>query len=265
MRFLEHNKGKVEVRMTTVQIASDLHIEYKNDSNPNPLNYITPSADVLVLAGDIGSFYKMEQLTKFMESICSHFQLVLYVPGNHEWYTIPHHDPLSWTALEKRMHKLESAIANLYILDRSSVRIGDICIAGATLWTNPKCAVPPFIVRVHGMRTKEYRDRHDEDLRYLQKMMKYCNHNNLKLLVVTHHPPTEKVLEDTKKRQKFLSLYATDLDHLLDKENVHTWVCGHVHKNFDFFSEKGCRVVGNQKGKDKDQITDYRKDFVLDV
>ena len=249
--------------MTTVQIASDLHIEYKNDITPNPLDFITPSADVLILAGDIGSFYKLDQLTEFLKSLCSHFQVVLYVPGNHEWYTIPGHDPLNWDVLEKRMRKVESAILNLYVLYRSSVRIGDIYIAGATLWSKPECLVPPYIVRVHGMRTKEYQNKHNEDLLYLKKIMNYCQNNEHKLLVVTHHPPTKKVLDGAKKRNKFISLYASDLDHLLDKNKVSTWVCGHVHKNFDFISEKGCRVVGNQKGKKKDRITDYAKDFVI--
>lgn len=248
--------------MTTVQIASDLHIEC-NDTVPDPLDFITPSADVLILAGDIGSFYKLEQLTKFLKDLCSYFQVVLYVPGNHEWYTIPGHEPLSLEELEKRMHKIESIISNLYILNRSSVRIGDLCIAGATLWSKPECQVPPFIVRVHGMRTKEYQDRHNEDLSYLIKIMNYCKKNDHKLLIITHHPPTMKVLDYTNKRKKFLSLYATNLDYLLDKSKVSTWVCGHVHKNFDFISEKGCRVVGNQKGKKKDQITDYVKDFVF--
>ena len=195
--------------------------------------------------------------------MCSYFQVVLYVTGNHEWYTIPGHEPLSLEELEKRMHKFESIISNLYILNRSSVRIGDLCIAGATLWSKPECQVPPFIVRVHGMRTKEYQDRHNEDLSYLIKIMNYCKKNDHKLLIITHHPPTMKVLDYTNKRKKFLSLYATNLDYLLDKSKVSTWVCGHVHKNFDFISEKGCRVVGNQKGKKKDQITDYVKDFVF--
>ena len=50
---------KYKLDMMTIQIASDLHIEYKNDLVPDPLNYLIPSADILILAGDIGSFYKI--------------------------------------------------------------------------------------------------------------------------------------------------------------------------------------------------------------
>ena len=252
--------------MLTVQIASDLHIEYKNNDVPNPLDFITPSADVLILAGDIGSLYKIEQLTKFLEALCSYFQVVLYVPGNHEWYVPPEYQPLDWETLEKRMYSVENMIPNLTILNRSSVLIGNICFAGCTLWSQPEGKIPPFIVRIKDVRTKEYQFKHNEDLEYLKNMMNFCKKNNHKLLVVTHYPPTKKVVNTSdRKKKKFHYLYGTDLDYLLDINFVDTWVCGHVHKNFDFISEKGCHVVGNQKGKDKDNILDYKKDFIVNI
>lgn len=256
--------------MTTIQFVSDLHIEYNDDIAANPLNFITPSADILILAGDIGSFYKIKQLTNFCETLCPYFQIILYIPGNHEWYTIPNQEPVSLKALEYRMKKLENDINDLYprkfyILNRNSVRIGNICIAGATLWTEPDCQVPPFIVRIHDITSKDYRELHQTDLKYLCKMIGYCEKNNLKLIVITHHPPTKKVLKDAKKRKKFESLYANDLDHLLDKRYVDTWISGHIHKNFDFVSEKGTRIISNQKGKPKDNITDYQTNFTLSL
>ena len=38
--------------MTNFQIVSDLHIEYNTNEVPDPLTLITPSADILILAGD---------------------------------------------------------------------------------------------------------------------------------------------------------------------------------------------------------------------
>ena len=76
------------MKQTTFQIASDLHIEYKNDEPCNPLKFITPSADILILAGDIGSFYKMNQLKTFLTELCCYFLLVIYVPGNNEYYNV---------------------------------------------------------------------------------------------------------------------------------------------------------------------------------
>ena len=252
--------------MLTIQIASDLHIEYKNDLIPDPLDYITPSADVLVLAGDIGSFYKIEQLIGFLESLCSYFQVVIYVPGNHEWYTVPGREPLSWETLKKRMNHLQNKIPNLKILNSSSIIIGDICFAGCTLWSKPDGQIPSFIVRIHEVRTKEYNSKHMEELEYLKNMMLFCQKNSYKLVVITHYPPTKKVLEGAcAKKRKFHSIYASDLDYLLNVSLVQLWICGHVHKNFDFISDLGCRVVGNQKGKEKDRILDYKSNFLITI
>ena len=257
---------KCKVSMLTIQIASDLHIEYKNDLIPNPLDYITPSADILVLAGDIGSFYKIEQLTSFLESLCSYFQVVLYVPGNHEWYTVKGREPLRLETLEKRMMQIEDKIPNLNILNKSSVIIGNICFAGYTLWSNPEGQIPSFIVRINEIKTKEYKERHDDELNYIKNMMSFCQKNNHKLVVITHYPPTKKVLNGIcSKKRKFHSIYATDLDYLLDISLVQLWICGHVHKNFDFISDMGCRVVGNQKGKEKDKILDYKFNFLITI
>jgi len=56
------------------QVVSDLHIEYENDNTVDPFEYITPVGDVLVLAGDIGSLYKMDQLKDFIDKITKYFK-----------------------------------------------------------------------------------------------------------------------------------------------------------------------------------------------
>ena len=92
-------------------------------------------------------------------------------------------------------------------------------------------------------------------------MIKYCKKQKYELIVVTHHPPTYKAIIGAKKKKQFDSLYASDLDYLLTKDNTKLWISGHTHKNIDFTTAEGCRVVSNQKGKPKDRITDYNKSF----
>lgn len=251
--------------MVTFQIASDLHIEYKNDEVPDPLNFITPSCDILILAGDIGSFYKNSQLKEFLTKLCSHFKMVLYVPGNQEYYTFNEYKPISMIQLIQKLYDIESSIENLYILDQSSIIINDICVTGCTLWSKPEIKIPKYIVRIHGITNEIYENKHEKELNYIEKMIEYSQNNNLKLLVVTHYCPTYKVLDGTNKRDKFTSLYVNNLDHLLDSDKVHTWVCGHIHKNFDFYTENGTRVVGNQKGKLKDKIDDFSMNFLINI
>lgn len=255
-----------EKEMPKFQIASDLHIEYKNDDVPDPLTLITPSADILILAGDIGSFYKYKQLESFLLGLCPYFKVVLYVPGNHEYYKNGSFKvSQSMSSLLKSVSKLEKKIHNLYILDRKCVQIEDVCIVGCTLWSDVNVPVPKFIVRIEGMNSKIYRQQYKRDLEYINKMIKYCNKKSIKLLIVTHHCPTYSVITNKKKKDRYISLYASHLDHLLTKEQVHTWVCGHIHINFDKITEGGTRVIGNQRGKPKDNIKDYNKNFVISV
>ena len=251
--------------MVAFQIASDLHIEYKNNDVPDPLTLITPVAEYLILAGDIGSFYKINQLKKFLTELCKHFKKVFYIPVNQEYYTFQEYKHLPLTSLLKRIYEIENNIYNLFILNRSSIIINDICITGCTLWSKPDIEIPKYIVRINGINNQIYEDNHKNDLLYIEKMIKYTQNNNLKLLVVTHYCPTYKVLENTKKKDKYVSLYVSNLDNLLSSEKVNTWICGHIHKNFDFFSEMGTRVVGNQKGKQKDKIDDYSKNFIINI
>ena len=249
----------------SVQIASDLHIECQNNQDIDPLDYILPQAKILILAGDIGSLYKFNQLKNFLSRICNFFEHVLYIPGNHEYYYIYDYEYITFEALVKRLESLSKIIPNLHILNRTSVLIGDICICGCTLWTNPKCSVPNFIVHINEMTTAKYTETHLKDLKFIQDMVDYATDKKYKLVVVTHHPPTYEVLKDCKKRKKFISLYATNLDFLLDKTKICSWICGHTHKNFNIISNKGCHLVSNQKGKIKDCILDYKKNFIIEL
>ena len=248
--------------MLTIQIVSDLHIEYNNDAPVDPLHFITPSADVLVMAGDIGSLYKYDQLHSFIKDIVPFFKHVLYVPGNHEYYLPPKYEPKSLDQLKQVLQNLENSFDNFTILDQNSVQIDNICIAGATLWSDLKCELPRF-VRAHHMTTAIYKEHFESDLQYITDMIEYCSENNLKLICVTHHVPTFDATGDVFKDDRYSSLYCSDLNYLLEKDKVDTWICGHVHYNFDFITENGCRVVGNQSGKRKDNIQNFRKDFVI--
>ena len=252
--------------MVELQIASDLHIEYKNDDIPDPLDYITPSAEILILAGDIGSLYKIDQLEGFLVKTCQHFKYVIYVPGNQEYYTFNEYNPVGMNILLGSLYNIEQNITNLFILNKSSIMIEDVCITGCTLWSDLKISIPKFIVRIHGISNEIYTQKFKSDLNYINKMIEHCDTNNYKLVVVTHYCPSYTITNNCKKRDKYISLYTSDLDYLLDTNKIHTWICGHIHTNFDYkHNQVGTRVVGNQKGKPKDKITDYLKNFVLQI
>ena len=70
-------------------------------------------------------------------------------------------------------------------------------------------------------------------------------------------------MSGTEKRN--ISLYVNNLDHLLSKDRVSTWICGHVHRNFDFTSPNGTRLIGNQIGKPRENINTFIKDLTMEL
>ena len=174
--------------------------------------------------------------------MCEYFKLVIYVPGNHEYYKINNIPGVDIFTLYQRLLNIEKSIENLYILCSDSILLGDVCIAGCTLWSDIEIPLPKYLVRIHDIDKDIYNSMHKNDVEYIENMIKKCKKHNYKLLIVTHHCPIYKTLVGSHKKKKFHSLYATNLSRLLSKENVHTWICGHVHNNFDFITEKGTRV-----------------------
>jgi predicted phosphohydrolase len=258
--------NKILYIMPTIQFMSDLHIEYDSNICPDPLDYIIPKSDILILAGDIGSIYKIEQLKEFLTKLSIYFKVVIYVLGNHEYYKIStDKNYLMMDNLLNILYINTKHIKNLYILERNSIKIDNLCILGCTLWSRPFIKLPNYIVKIHNMDTNYYLQKHQSDLLYIKKMIKYCKHNNYKLIIVTHYCPTFKVFDGHHKHQKYHSLYASHLDYLLNKDLVNTWICGHTHKNFNFISDGGTHIISNQYGKPKDNIDDFNKSFVLEL
>ena len=257
-------KKHTDCHPVSFQVASDLHIEHIG-GDPDPFDFITPSAPLLILAGDIGSLYHINQLQNFLKKLCGAFEAVCYVPGNYEFYTWKTSHPVSMDILLKRLHCIAEKIPNLYILNRSSIKIGNVCIAGCTLWSDPLIKIPKYLVRINNMDNSLYKSLHDRDLRYIEKMISYCAKKRMKLVMVTHHVPTFKVMPSNRRRRDldFSSLYATNLESLL-QSNISAWICGHIHRNFDEIVGS-TRLVGNQKGKPKDKITDYEMKKIVTI
>lgn len=243
-----------------IQIASDLHIEYLEDANI--YNLIKPNAPILVLAGDIGSLYKYDQLKRFLEHLSSQFKYILYVPGNHEFYTIKNIESKSLKQLNYLLLELEKSINNLYILNKNCVKIQNICFIGCTLWSHigQHEFFPYFRVRIKGLNKYLYNKYHQDHIKYINSMINECKRLNLTPNVITHYPPSLKCLK--KKNDEYKYLYASDLEYMVKK--IKYWICGHVHWNFNI-QVGNSYIISNQKGKLRDNVTDYKSDFFLDI
>ena len=116
-----------------IQLFSDLHLE----RYPAFVPAIDPATDVVVLAGDIGSYQSGSRLTGEDFGLARFSPLragapkarVLYIPGNHEF------DGLEFDAAYAR---LRAACMELGIewLDRETLVIDHVRFVGTTLWSD---------------------------------------------------------------------------------------------------------------------------------
>jgi len=264
--------------MVNFQIVSDLHLEtYSEDEIPDFLDLVTPSAENLILAGDICRIEKIEVLDKFLNDACTLFKRVIYVLGNYEFYA----EFEEWKrAISKgevagieyidlliTIENLEKKYHNLHVLNGTSVIIEDVCIAGCTLWSHHIGRLNPYKVRINmngvPIDNKNYLSFHRRDLSFLEEAIGYSQKNKLKLMVITHYAPSEKC--SIGKNRENSSLYYNNLDYLLFSKKVHTWVYGHVHINKDFFSQGGTRLVSNQKGRKGENARGFLKSKIINI
>jgi Calcineurin-like phosphoesterase len=105
-----------------IQLLSDLHLE----SNPHFVPQPAPGADVLVLAGDIGSYQADSSLTRMG---IADFGLSRFVPGNHEY------DGQEFDAAHARLQEVCKRLGFIW-LEREVVHIQGVRFVGCTLWTD---------------------------------------------------------------------------------------------------------------------------------
>mgnify|MGYP001381916685 CR=1 FL=1 len=230
--------------MKKFQIISDTHIEFLNEIDIN--DFIIPEADYLILAGDIGSIYKLTQLKKFLIDLSNLFKYIIYIPGNNEYYNIDTIEKKSFSQLNDILNNLN--ISNLKILNRNHIIIDDICIIGCILWSFIKKKLPNDLIKIHDITIQKYNQMHIKDVYYIQNCLNFYKNSKLKFLVITHYPPIP--IKKQRKNDNLSCFYKNELQHLIKNNNIHTWVCGHIHYNFDFYM-KNTRIIGNQKGKRK--------------
>ena len=117
-----------------IQLLSDLHLETHPLFVPEP----APGADVLVLAGDIGSYqqgHRMHDAHFGLEAFSPLPQYggwptpVIFVPGNHEY------DLQDFDAAHQRL-KASCELLGIHWLERETLELGGVRFVGTTLWSD---------------------------------------------------------------------------------------------------------------------------------
>ena len=121
----------------TIQLASDLHLEFIRDPNFNYECILKPSAQVLILAGDIASPLDAS-LERFLSWCAPRWERIYFVHGNHELYNLHRHiNEGNVGDVHSVVQKLSSICMqhpNVVYLNNAVDVYKGVCFIGSTLW-----------------------------------------------------------------------------------------------------------------------------------
>lgn len=233
-----------------IQYCSDLHLELKDNSRYIKYNPIEPKGDILILAGDIT--YRCEEYFKhnFFKYVSDNFKSVYMISGNHEFYKgcdLKIQDKPEMTAI----------LDNVFIINNKSVIIDNTNFIFTTLWSkinaeyelNIKTFITDFkLIKYHSniLTTSDFNRLHEKSLKFLEKAI---DENKLKkMIVVTHHLPSDLCIPEEFKGNSLNSAFATNLSSFIEKSNVDYWIYGHSHRNVPLRKIGKTKLVTNQLG-----------------
>ena len=261
-----------------IQLLSDLHLE----SNPHFQATPTPGADLLVLAGDIGSYQPGSALTRLE---IADFGLarfsplpveqggagwptpVFYLPGNHEY------DGLDFDATHARLRETCERLGMVW-LESQSVVLQGVRFIGNTLWADfdalstdaarhdALTVGQQLQAREKAFRaanfylSKNHTFRHGtpmlaEDVRTLGLQSQAWLRDALAVpfdgptVAVTHFAPSLLSADPRYGLTPGTAGFCNSLDELLPLAKL--WLHGHLHCPLNYV-QHGCRVVANPLG-----------------
>jgi predicted phosphodiesterase len=247
-----------------IQLLSDLHLEVHPDYQPRP----APGADLLVLAGDIGSYQQGSLLTgedfglERFSPLSGWPVPVLYVPGNHEY------DNLDFDAAHARLREVCDRLGITW-LERETLMLDGVRFIGTTLWTDfdalamqapdttgllkqrdKAFRAANFYLEKTGatragepMLAPQWRELGQQSQSWLREALAAPFDGTT--VVVTHFAPSLLSADPRYGLRPGTAGFCNGLDELLPLAQF--WLHGHLHCPQDYLSE-GCRVVANPLG-----------------
>ena len=261
-----------------LQILSDLHLETHPNFHATP----APGADMLVLAGDIGSYQRGSLLAdddfglaRFSpQQAGGHWPVpVVLVPGNHEF------DAQDFDAAHTRLRAVCERLG-IHLLDRSTLEVDGVRLVGTTLWTDFDSIALHLGITEVGALLKQRDKAFKAANFYLSKAE--ATRNGQPFLaaeireealrcqawlrdalavpfdgptaVITHFAPSLRSSDPRYGMTPGTAGFCNALDDLLPQAQL--WIHGHLHAPSDYLakgvradgSDWQCRVVANPLG-----------------
>lgn len=235
-------------------ILSDIHIEQSSWDLPYP----PPDYDVLIAAGDIHA--PLAEGVRWLADR-SGGKPVIYVPGNHEWYTTYRR---RFTIEEEADSAASLAVdTNVHLMIDRTVIIGGVRFIAATLWTDFELdgdaaasmayagdGMTDYFVCYKGeipslLRPADTAAWHAKSVAFIKREL--AAGFDGPTVIVTHHSPHPRSIHPKYAGSKVNPAFSSDLSSFVESCGAALWIHGHMHDCFDYVVG-GTRVVCNPKG-----------------
>jgi Icc-related predicted phosphoesterase len=275
-----------------VQFIADFHTEFFNFNKFDKLMeaYLPPhpmdSKTVLCCSGDMGTYAHYPSTYKpFFAHVSKRFKAVIVVPGNHSWY-----NTAGVWGNEKEFWKDKKIPGNIFYLDNEVKLIQDVLFVGSCLWTSFNDLNPiSMMVAQRGMsdfnciKVRNYEVsgvygtlinsgkltpecsvvRHYESVQFIKDCFRA--YNDKKVVVITHHLPSEQSVDPNYKGDSLNPAYYTSLDTLIMHHQPAVWAHGHTHGSQDYMIDN-TRVICNPLGYHGSHINKkFNKNLVMEI
>ena len=224
--------------MTQFQLISDLHLDFYIQDADLILDHIIAfqeqqdrAVDALIIAGDLAELHRPVWINS-VRRLADAYPQILMVLGNHEHYR---------TSPDQFSATLQSIPSNVRLLDNSSVMVGDIKVAGGTLWFDAD-------------RIDSYTKRTFSDFICIPNLYKWVqnDHDNAKQtlmssdaqLIITHHAPHLSSIHPEYYGNRLNPFFCTDCSDIIESVQPQYWVHGHTHHSFDYMVGQ-TRILAN--------------------
>lgn len=237
--------------MTSLQYASDLHLEFAENSSYLRRHPLQVTGDILVLAGDIG--YLGDDIYSkhpFWDWASDNYSRTVVIPGNHEFYRAFDIDTLydGWT---NQIRPNVTCYYNAVI----PVCPGAELIA-TTLWSKIRpddaFVTEMSVTDFHRIRSGEtllnwerFNEEHRRCRAFLEKSVAESKAQHI--IVATHHVPSFQLLSPEFKQSPYNGAFTVEMGDYIAASPIEYWIYGHSHRNIDAVIG-GTRCVSNQLG-----------------
>ena len=219
-----------------IQYASDLHLEFQENSQYMKDEPLKVKGDILILAGDIHVFNSDEFMKDpFWDWASKNYKQVIVAYGNHEFY-----NGLDLSTMKDGLkYKIRD---NIYYYYNCVISIGDIDIIVSTLWSyinkeNEKAcenSVSDFKLIKYGeevLNAKIFNEEHKRCLDFIKASLSGSKAKTK--IVVTHHVPSSLLTAKEFQGSDINEAFTVDLTDYIKTCGAKYWIFGHSHRNIN--------------------------------